>query len=74
MFVVIASGVFAAIGSLISLRFTWIDRVEGNNNLTRRGRIAFALLIGAGMFIFLVLMNGLWWNCDEAVCTWTWRI
>lgn len=74
MFVVIMASLFALIGTMISLRFTWIERVEGNNNLTLRGRIAFALLIGLGIFVFLVLFDGLWWNCESDTCSWTWRI
>lgn len=74
MFVVIMATIFALIGTMISLRFTWLDKLEGNNTLTRRGRITFSLAIGLGVFIMLVLMNGMWWNCDGAVCSWTWRI
>ena len=74
MYVVIMAGIFSIIGTLLSLRFTWLDKLEHGNTLTRRGRIVFSLFIGLGVFIMLVLMNGMWWNCDSNVCSWTWRI
>lgn len=75
MFVLISSIIFAILGTLISLRLSWVDRLEGNNNLTRRGRIVFAITTGLAIGIILILIDGSWWTCDaNNVCTYVWGL
>lgn len=64
------------IGTLIALRLMAIDAMEHHSNLTVRGRIVFGLLIGLGVALFVLLVNGMWWDCtsyeDGSVCHMTW--
>lgn len=67
--------VFAGfLGTLLALRLQAIDAQEYKSTLTRRGRIVVALLIGIAIAIFVVLVNGMWWNCNSIsnACYFTW--
>lgn len=75
MFVLVSSVIVALTGTLISLRLSWIDTLEGNNNLTRRGRIVFALAVGLSVGIVIFLVDGMWWECTpDNVCKYVWKI
>lgn len=64
------------IGTLIALRLMALDAMEHGTKLTVRGRIVFGLLIGLGIAVFVVLVNGMWWDCtsydDGSLCRMTW--
>lgn len=66
----------AFIGTLIGLRLMAIDAQEHGTKLTVRGRIVVGLLIGLAVALFILLINGMWWDCtsydDGSVCHMTW--
>lgn len=59
-------------GTLLALRLQAIDAQEHRSILTRRGRIVFAIAIGIIIALFVVFLNGVWWNCDSGSCTFDW--
>ena len=62
------------LGTLLALRLQALDAQERKSTLTRRGRIVVALLIGIAIAVFIVLVNGMWWNCNTLTneCYFTW--
>lgn len=59
------------VGTVIALRF-----IKSENNpwhLTRAGKIFYASLVGVVIAVIVVLINGMWWNCDlNGQCSYTW--
>lgn len=66
--------IFAGVlGTLLALRLMAIDAQEQRTILTRRGRVVVALIIGITIALFVLLINGVWWNCDLSNnCSFTW--
>ena len=62
----------ALVGTLIALRLMAIEAQEKRSKLTIRGRIVVATSIGLAIALFIVLVNGMWWNCDTTSCSFTW--
>ena len=64
------------LGTVLALRLMAIDAQEVGTNLTVRGRIVVGLLIGIVMAFIVILINGIWWNCDltdaTSVCRMKW--
>lgn len=65
----IISGLF---GTIIALRLMAIEAQEHKTKLTVRGRLVVAISIGIAIAVFILLINGMWWNCDSATCSFTW--
>lgn len=65
--------VFAGLfGTLLALRLMAIDAQESKSILTRRGRIVVGIVVGLVIGAVVVGINGMWWNCDSATCSFTW--
>lgn len=62
------------VGTFLALRLQAIEAQEGRKTvLTRRGKIVVSVLIGIGVAIFVVLVNGLWWECaPSGICKYDW--
>ena len=62
------------VGTVIALRLMAIEDRERQvkSKLTVRGRLVVATSIGIAIALFIVLVNGMWWNCDTATCSFTW--
>ena len=62
------------LGVIIALRLMAIEEKEQGkkSRLTVRGKIVVALFIGLAIATFIVLINGMWWNCDASTCSFTW--
>lgn len=62
------------VGTVIALRLMAIEEQEQRkkSRLTVRGKIVVALSIGLAIATFIVLINGMWWNCDTSTCSFTW--
>ena len=52
------------IGTIFALRLMAINAEERGTRLTVRGRIVVGLVIGILIGILVVLVGGLWWDCD----------
>lgn len=76
MYAVILFIVAGLIGTLLALRLMALDAQETPTRLTVRGRIVVGLLVGLSIATFVVLFNGIWWNCDltdtSSVCEIKW--
>lgn len=63
-------------GTLLALRLMAIDAQEHKSSLTRRGRIVVGITVGLVVGAIVVLINGMWWNCDltdsAQQCSMTW--
>jgi hypothetical protein len=62
------------VGTVIALRLMAIEEKEQSkkSKLTVRGKLVVALSIGLAIATFIVLINGMWWNCDTSTCSFTW--
>ena len=64
------------VGTLIALRLMALDAQEHGTKLTVRGRLVVGIAIGLGIALFIVLVNGMWWDCsiydDGSMCHFTW--
>jgi hypothetical protein len=62
------------VGTVIALRLMAIEDRERQvkSKLTVRGRLVVAISIGIAIALFIVLVNGMWWNCDTTTCSFTW--
>jgi len=60
-------------GTLLALRLMAIDAQESKSILTRRGRVVVGIAVGLVIGAVVVIINGMWWNCDSATCSFTWR-
>lgn len=76
MYAVILFIVTGFIGTLLALRLMALDAQETPTRLTVRGRIVVGLLVGLLIALFVVFVNGIWWDCDltdsSSVCRVTW--
>ena len=76
MYAVILFVVTGFIGTLLALRLMALDAQETPTRLTVKGRIVVGLLVGFLIASIIVLINGIWWNCDltdsSSVCRVTW--
>jgi hypothetical protein len=64
------------LGTIIALRLMALDAQEHGTKLTVRGRLVKGILIGLGIALFIVLVNGMWWDCtvydSGSACQFTW--
>jgi hypothetical protein len=64
------------VGTLIALRLMALDAQEKPSKLTVRGRLVVGILIGLAIALFIVLVNGMWWDCtiydSGSSCQVTW--
>lgn len=62
------------LGTFLALRLQAIELQEGQKTiLTRKGRIVVSILVGIGIALIVVLLNGLWWECSPSgVCGYEW--
>jgi hypothetical protein len=64
------------LGTIIALRLMALDAQEYGTKLTVRGRLVKGILIGLGIALFIVLVNGMWWDCtvydSGSACQFTW--
>ena len=73
MLFMIGSFIFSSfVGTCIALRLMAIEAQEKRTPLTVRGRIVVGLIIGIGIGLMVIFINGFWFNCDSKVCQWTW--
>lgn len=63
-------------GTLLALRLMAIEAQERKTILTRRGRVVVGVVCGLTVGAIVVLINGMWWNCDltdtAQQCSVTW--
>lgn len=63
-------------GTLLALRLMAIEAQERKTLLTRRGRLVVGIVCGLTVGAIVVLINGMWWNCDltdsTQQCRFTW--
>jgi hypothetical protein len=64
MYIAILGIISGLLGTLIALRLMAIDAQETPTKLTVRGRVVVGLLCGIGLALIVILINGMWWNCD----------
>jgi len=64
MYIVIMAVVSGLLGTILALRLMALDERETPSTLTVRGKIVVGLLCGIGVAIIVVLINGMWWDCD----------
>jgi hypothetical protein len=64
------------IGTLIALRLMALDAQVTPTKLTVRGRLVVGISIGLVIAVFIVLVNGMWWDCtihdSGSSCQFTW--
>ena len=64
------------IGTLIALRLMALDAQEHGTKLTVRGRFVVGMMIGIAIALFIVIVNGMWWDCtvydSGSSCRFTW--
>jgi hypothetical protein len=76
MYAVILFMVTGFIGTLLALRLMALDAQEVPTKLTVRGRVVCGLCAGLVVAIFVVAINGMWWNCDltdaTSICRLKW--
>jgi len=60
-------------GTLLALRLMAIDAQESKSILTRRGRVVVGIAVGLVIGAVVVIINGMWWNCDSATCSFVWK-
>lgn len=64
MFPVILFMVSGVLGTILALRLMALDDRTTLPKLTIRGRIVIACLLGLMLALIVVLINGMWWDCD----------
>lgn len=70
MFMIFVFLVGWILGAVLTLRFI---KTEGNPyHLTRAGKIVYASFAGIMVGLFIVLVDGMWWNCDSGTCQFAW--
>lgn len=76
LFMIVSFVVSGVIGTIIALRLMAIEAQEHGTRLTVRGRIVVGLLCGLGIALFILLVNGMWWDCipagNNSVCRMNW--
>jgi len=77
MLFMIASFIISGfIGTLIALRLMALDAQEHGTKLTVRGRLVVGMMIGIAIALFIVIVNGMWWDCtvydSGSSCRFTW--
>jgi hypothetical protein len=77
MLFMIASFIFSGfIGTLIALRLMALDAQDHGTKLTVRGRLVVGIMIGIAIALFVVIVNGMWWDCTTydsgSSCRFTW--
>jgi hypothetical protein len=64
------------LGTLIALRLMALDAQVTPTKLTVRGRLVVGISIGLAIAVFIVLVNGMWWDCtiydSGSSCQFTW--
>ena len=61
VFLFIVSGV---LGTILALRLMALEAEVKPTRLTVRGRIVVGVSVGLLLAIFVVLLCGMWWDCD----------
>jgi len=64
MYIAIMGFVSGILGTILALRLMALDAKETPTKLTVRGRIVVGLLCGIAVALVVILLNGMWWNCD----------
>ena len=57
----VVSGVF---GTILALRLMALEETAQTRNLTVRGRIVIGLIAGLVIATFIIVVCGMWWDCD----------
>lgn len=60
-FLFIVSGV---LGTILALRLMALEAEVQPTRLTVRGRVVVGVITGLLLAIFVVLLCGMWWDCD----------
>ena len=53
-----------ALGTVLALRLMALEAQETPTRLTVRGRVVVGVSIGIAMAIVVILLSGMWWDCD----------
>jgi hypothetical protein len=53
-----------ALGSVLALRLMALDAQQTPTRLTVRGRLVVGISIGIAIAIVVILLSGMWWDCD----------
>jgi hypothetical protein len=61
VFLFIISGV---LGAILALRLMALEAEVKPTRLTVRGRVVVGVITGLLLAIFVVLICGMWWDCD----------
>ena len=79
MYIAILGIITGAFGTILALRLMAIDAQEHGIKLTVRGRVVVGLLCGLAIALVVMVMNGVWWDCDlragattPCVVHWSW--
>jgi hypothetical protein len=56
--------VSGVLGSILALRLMALEAQEVPTKLTVRGRVVVGISIGIGLAIVVILLSGMWWDCD----------
>lgn len=79
MYIAILGIITGAFGTILALRLMAIDAQEHGTKLTVRGRVVVGLLCGLAIALVVMVMNGVWWDCDlragattPCVVHWSW--
>lgn len=64
MYVILLALVSTLLGTFIALRLMAIEERETPTTLTTRGKIVVALLCGMAIATIVIVINGMWWDCD----------
>jgi hypothetical protein len=52
------------LGSLLALRLMALEAQETPTRLTVRGRVVVGVSVGLAMAFAVVILSGMWWDCD----------
>jgi hypothetical protein len=52
------------LGTILALRLMALEAQETPTRLTVRGRIVVGVSVGLCMAIVVILLSGMWWDCD----------
>ena len=64
LYPVILFMVSGALGTVLALRLMALDAQETPTRLTVRGRLVVGISIGIAIAIVVILLSGMWWDCD----------
>ena len=64
LYPVILFMVSGALGTVLALRLMALEAQETPTRLTVRGRLVVGISIGIAIAIVVILLSGMWWDCD----------